>query len=66
MQKPGLFDIWHDDTVDVKFPFRAQLVGYIGNFPTLEKAESFVAAIKRWREQAAKSVVNAVPTRKSK
>ena len=66
--KRELFDIWEETEPDgaVIFPFRVQLVNYVGRFPTLGRAESFVATTKRLREQAEKSVVNAAPSRKSK
>jgi hypothetical protein len=56
--KRQLFDIWEDANepglYSALFPFRVQLVNYVGGFPTREKAESFIEATKKWR--AAKSV----------
>jgi hypothetical protein len=54
--KRELFDIWKDDVqYGTVYPWRAQLVNYIGRFPTQDAAEKFVAATKAAREKAAKS-----------
>jgi hypothetical protein len=64
---PALFDIWEDlGNGSGSYHWRAQLVGYIGSFPSREKAESFVAATKKFRAMSEQSVAQPAPTRKSK
>lgn len=55
--KRALFDIWEDaSNSSGSYHWRVQLVGYVGSFPSREKAESFIEATKKWRAQAAKAV----------
>ena len=56
--KHELFDIWEDqNNLQGSYPFRAQLVNYIGNFPTRQTAERFIETTKKARMRDAKSVV---------
>jgi len=48
--KAELYTIWEVEEL-VEFPWRAQLVNYVGQFETREKAERYVAAIKKERER---------------
>ncbi len=55
--KHELFDIWEDaSNSSGSYHWRAQLMNYVGSFPSREKAESFIETIKAYRAQAAKSV----------
>lgn len=49
-----LFDIWEEK--DVAFPWRAQLVNYVGQFRSRPAAESFVESTRKCREDSAKAV----------
>jgi hypothetical protein len=62
--KRELFDIWEDvGNGSGSYHWRAQLVNYVGSFPSQEKAESFVAATKKFRAMSEQA---GAPTRKSK
>ena len=54
--KRELFDIWETETDRPILRWHVQMVNYIAHFPSEELAISFVAATKKAREQAAKSV----------
>ena len=55
--KRELFDIWEDaSNSSGSYHWRAQLVNYVGSFPSREKAESFIETIKAYRAQTAKSI----------
>ncbi len=56
--KRELFDIWEDqNNPRGSYPWQAQMVNYVGSFPTRETAERFIEATKKARTQDAKSVV---------
>ena len=55
MKRP-LFDIWEDMDDIGLFPWRVQMVNYVGYFRSRIGAESFVAATKKAREQDAKKI----------
>ena len=63
--KRELFEIWEDADDIGPFPYRAQLVGYVGHFASKPLAESFVASIKTHREREAKSVATSTETARS-
>lgn len=45
-----LFEVWEEpNPAPHTFPWRAQLSGYVGQFPTEEKAKSYVAAVEKYR-----------------
>jgi hypothetical protein len=49
-----LFDIWEVEEL-VEYPWRAQLVNYVGQFATKELAERYVAAVVKARAQQEKT-----------
>lgn len=54
--KPALFSIWQEPTpLKLSLPWRVQLVNYIGEFPTEEAAQRYVAAIQAEIERKQKS-----------
>lgn len=55
-----LFDIWEEP--EGINPVKLQLVNYVGSFPTMEKAESFATATRKYRAQETK----AEPAKKGK
>lgn len=57
---PALFDIWEEP--GTPNPWKAQLVNYVGNFPTKDAAENFIEAVKLHREKAT-PVVSKTPKR---
>ena len=53
--KRELFDTWENPERET-LRWHVMMVNYVAHFNTKEEAESFVAATKRAREQATKSV----------
>lgn len=51
MAQHELFDIWEVEEL-VEYPWRVQLVNYVGQFATKQLAENYVAAVKKARAQA--------------
>lgn len=47
----ALYNVW-DTELGGPYPWRAQLVNYVGQFETREKAECYVAAVKKERAHA--------------
>jgi hypothetical protein len=65
--KRELFDIWEQSGYAGVYPWRVQLVNYVGTFETRRDAEKFIESTKKARVLAAKDAgVAAVPIRKSK
>ena len=65
--KRELFDIWEEEVpARPERPWHAQMVNYVGHFPTHHVAEQFVESTKKARVLAAKSGVAEVPKKKSK
>jgi hypothetical protein len=56
-----LFDTWWEE--GVKFPWKAQLLGYVGNFPTQDAASDYVETVKHFR---AAGEAPKAPAKKSK
>lgn len=53
MSKPELFAIWEEPTpLKLSLPWRVQLIGHIGQFPTEIAAQRYVDAVIAEREKA--------------
>jgi isopropylmalate/homocitrate/citramalate synthase len=50
LDKHELYDIWEVEEL-VEYPWRCQLVNYVGQFATKTAAETYAAAVKKEREQ---------------
>ena len=60
-KQPRLFDVWEvtdEMSVPRSLPWRVQLVGYVGQFPTREDAEMYVTRVKEYRAKFGKTPTN--------
>lgn len=55
MRQPNLFDIWEDMDDIGPFPYRVQMVNYVGHMPSRTAAEKFIAATQKARAQESKA-----------
>jgi hypothetical protein len=66
MPRP-LFEIWEAEKPGwITHPWCAQLVNYVGSFPSKIHAELFIEATKKSRAQEEKAGVKIAPTKKSR
>lgn len=55
--KRDIFDIWEDMDDIGPFPYRVQMVNYVGHLPSRVAAEKFVAVTQKAMAQGEKSVI---------